>query len=78
MDEPAAGLTRNERQELLSIIQDVQAQARVMVVVVEHDMSFITALCSRAVVLSGGVIVYDGSSKDMAAEPEVSRVLLGT
>ncbi|MCU4183837.1 ATP-binding cassette domain-containing protein [Acidiferrimicrobium sp. IK] len=77
LDEPAAGLNDQEREELLALLQRIQKERQVALVVIEHDMSFVTGLCSKLVVLSSGRKIYDGDSTHLRQDPTVMQVLLG-
>jgi branched-chain amino acid transport system ATP-binding protein len=78
LDEPAAGLNDRERDALLDLLVRVKAERDLTLVVVEHDMSFITELCERVVVLVSGSKVYDGESVAMHHNAAVVEALLGT
>lgn len=77
LDEPAAGLNDREREALLELLLRVKAERDLTLVVVEHDMSFITELCERVVVLVSGSKLYDGDSAAMHEDDAVVEALLG-
>ena len=78
LDEPAAGLNDREREALLELLRSVKRERQLTLVVVEHDMSFITELCERVVVLVSGSKLYDGDSAAMHKSEAVVEALLGT
>jgi branched-chain amino acid transport system ATP-binding protein len=78
LDEPAAGLNDRERDALLELLLRIKRERDLTLVVVEHDMSFITELCERVVVLVGGSKLYDGDSAAMHQSEAVVEALLGT
>jgi branched-chain amino acid transport system ATP-binding protein len=78
LDEPAAGLNDREREELLALLQRIQRERGLALVVIEHDMSFVTELCQKLVVLVGGRKIYDGNSTNLRNDESVMEALLGT
>lgn len=78
LDEPAAGLNDKEREDLLILLQRIQAERGVALVVIEHDMSFVTELCQKLVVLVGGRKIYDGDSAHLRNDHAVMEALLGS
>ena len=78
LDEPAGGLNDKEREDLLDLLRRVKHERQLTLVVVEHDMSFIAALCERVDVLVSGSKLYDGDSAAMHEGEAVVEALLGT
>lgn len=76
LDEPAAGLDTTERQRLAAVLRDRSAKG-VGVVLVDHDMSLITAVCSRILVLDRGKVVFVGAPQDALNDPHVVDIYLG-
>jgi branched-chain amino acid transport system permease protein len=76
LDEPAAGLTGEERQTLTSILSEVN-RTGVTLVVIEHDLEFLTGFVSRLVCLDGGRIIADGAPEQVRREPAVIAAWLG-
>ncbi len=77
LDEPTAGLGPEETHLTAEIIRDLNA-AKVTVVVIEHDMGFIRSLCGRTSVLHYGALFAQGTFEEMAADPRVQKIYLGT
>ena len=67
LDEPSANLDPRARRELL----DVLAALDRTLLVVTHDLPFAAELCERAVILSGGRVVADGSCAELLANSEL-------
>jgi branched-chain amino acid transport system ATP-binding protein len=78
LDEPAAGLNDREREDLLELLLRVKRERDLTLVVVEHDMSFIAALCGTVIVLVGGRKIYDGDTSQLHNDAAVVEALLGT
>lgn len=75
VDEPAAGMTPEEREHTTSIL--VEAAKTRAVVVVEHDMEFIRRLNCRVTVLHEGSVLAEGSLDHVTANQDVIDVYLG-
>lgn len=77
LDEPAAGMDATETRALLELIEQICAQYRVAVIVVEHDMDLIMNLCQRIQVLAHGEVIFEGPPDAVQASPRVREVYLG-
>ncbi|MEO1701608.1 MAG: urea ABC transporter ATP-binding protein UrtD [Pseudomonadota bacterium] len=75
VDEPAAGMTPQEREHTTDLLKRA-AQTRA-VVVVEHDMEFVRRLECKVTVLHEGSVLAEGSIDHVTADPEVIEVYLG-
>jgi len=64
LDEPSSNLDPASRRELADILRSLD----VTVLMVTHDLPYALELCPRSVVLSGGVIVADGSTYDILTD----------
>ncbi len=76
LDEPAAGLTQEERLEMRALIERIHARG-VSIALVEHDMRVVMGLCSRIVVLDQGEVIAAGPPADIARDPAVVAAYLG-
>ena len=77
LDEPAAGLDRDEKAQLSETIRRTAVENKLTVVVVEHDVEFVSELCSRVIVLDEGRLVADGSPDEIYRSSVVAEVYLG-
>lgn len=75
VDEPAAGMTTEERTHTTEILKEA-AKTRA-VVVVEHDMDFVRKLECRVTVLHEGSVLAEGSLDHVMADQQVIDVYLG-
>ena len=75
VDEPAAGMTPDEREKTTNIL--VRAAQNRAVVVVEHDMEFVRRLNCRVTVLHEGSVLAEGTLDHVTSNPEVIEVYLG-
>jgi len=78
LDEPAAGLNRAETEALQIQLRKICSCGDVTLLVVEHDMQFVGALCEEVVVLSFGKKIAEGSPETIRHNPHVQEVYLGT
>jgi branched-chain amino acid transport system ATP-binding protein len=76
LDEPAAGLNDWETEELRLALTALNERG-IALLVIDHDMPFISGLCQRAVVLAAGSVLAHGSLDEIRANHEVRRVYLG-
>lgn len=77
LDEPAAGLDAVERANLRTLLHGHRAERSCSLVVIDHDMSFISRLCDRVVVLRSGSIIFDGAPGAALADAAVAEAYLG-
>ena len=75
LDEPAAGITGAEADQLVRIIHEVNRNATV--VVVDHDMQFVRMLGGRVTVLHQGAILREGPVDEVLADAKVREVYIG-
>ncbi len=65
VDEPAAGLVEHERQTLAELIRTIRKRGTA-VLIIEHHMALIMALCDRIVVLNFGSKIAEGSPAEIS------------
>jgi branched-chain amino acid transport system ATP-binding protein len=75
LDEPASGLSEGEMDELGALIR--RLKERMSVLLVEHHMDLVMAICDRLVVLDFGRVIATGSPDEVRTNPEVTRAYLG-
>jgi branched-chain amino acid transport system ATP-binding protein len=75
LDEPAAGVPRDESGELFEVISNLSRD--ITVLFIEHDMNFVFRFASRIIVMVGGRILTQGSPEEIGADPRVREVYLG-
>jgi cobalt/nickel transport system ATP-binding protein len=67
LDEPSSNLDPASRRELADIVRSLD----VTVLMVTHDLPYALELCPRAVILSDGTVVADGSTFELLADTEL-------
>ena len=76
LDEWLAGLNPTELKIGIELIRQIQREG-VTVVMVEHVMEAIRALCGHVVVMNAGVKIAEGTAAEVLADPKVAQVYLG-
>jgi branched-chain amino acid transport system ATP-binding protein len=76
LDEPLAGMNAAEKDELADIIRAIRGRG-ITVLIIEHDMQIMRALCDRLTVLHHGALLADGTPAAVFADPEVQAAYLG-
>ncbi|MET3600980.1 ABC transporter ATP-binding protein [Martelella mangrovi] len=78
LDEPSAGMTHDETDQLMSDILDVRARGDgLSIIIVEHEMGVIERITDRCVVLSYGRKIAEGTYAEVASDAEVQNAYLG-
>lgn len=79
-DEPVSGLDLPLRQQVLAVLEQVCATLETALMIVTHDLSVVSRLCDRCLVMSGGRIVEDATTSDLLTHPghPETRRLLGS
>lgn len=75
LDEPAAGVPRDESKELFAAIAGLSRD--ITVLFIEHDMDLVFRFASRVIVMVGGRVLLEGTPAEIAADPRVRAVYLG-
>ena len=75
LDEPAAGVPRDESGELFEVISNLSRD--ITVLFIEHDMNFVFRFATRIIVMVGGRILLEGTPEEVSADPRVREVYLG-
>lgn len=78
LDEPASGLSSPEREELKAILRRVVDESETTIVIVEHDVSFVSEVANRGVVLEQGRVIFDGSMGGLLDDDSVVAAYLGS
>ena len=75
LDEPFAGLSREERVQLKALVTAIPRE--VTVVLIEHDMDTALDLAERITVLHYGSVIVEGTRTEVVADPKTREVYLG-
>jgi branched-chain amino acid transport system ATP-binding protein len=77
LDEPSSGLSVEETEGMAFWIQDIRDLLGVTVVMVEHDMSLVSAVSDRVLALNYGRPLAVGTAREVQEHPEVVKAYLG-
>jgi ABC-type branched-subunit amino acid transport system ATPase component len=78
LDEPAAGLPDEETAHLTSVIQAIPDYTGALTILVDHDMSLVSAVCGQTAVLDFGKLIAAGPTASVLRDEHVMRAYLGT
>jgi branched-chain amino acid transport system ATP-binding protein len=77
LDEPAAGLTAGEKEDLIALIGRIRDERGVSVLLIEHDTSLVMRISERISVLDHGIMIAEGTAKEIQTNPKVIEAYLG-
>ena len=77
LDEPASGLTGEEKEEVAYWLHEVRGRFGVTLLFVEHDLRFASRLAARMIALDRGEKIAEGTPEEVRRRPEVERAYLG-
>jgi branched-chain amino acid transport system ATP-binding protein len=78
LDEPAAGLPDEETRNLADVIRRIPARTGALTILVDHDMSLVSACCEMTAVLDFGKLIASGPTTEVLRDEHVIRAYLGT
>src|SRR5690606_39829349 len=78
LDEPSAGLNRDEREDLARFIMRIKHDLGVAMIWIEHDMQMVADLADRIHVLNYGRTIAEGAPQMVLRHPDVVRAYLGS
>jgi ABC-type branched-subunit amino acid transport system ATPase component len=77
-DDPGAGLPDEETGRLAELIRRIPEETGALVILVDHDMSLVSACCATTAVLDFGKLIASGPTSEVLRNPHVVRAYLGT
>ena len=78
LDEPAAGLPDEETAHLTGVIRKIPEFTGALTILVDHDMSLVSAVCATTAVLDFGKLIASGPTAQVLRDEHVMRAYLGT
>ncbi len=77
LDEPAAGLPEEESVRTSQVIRKIPDELGALVILVDHDMSLVSACCTKTAVLDFGKLIASGDTAEVLRNDEVKKAYLG-
>jgi ABC-type branched-subunit amino acid transport system ATPase component len=78
LDEPSGGVAQRETEALGPLLQRVQAYTGTSILVIEHDMPLLSAICDEMYALELGAVIAQGTPAEVLEHPAVVESYLGT
>ncbi|WP_100962266.1 ABC transporter ATP-binding protein [Bosea sp. FBZP-16] len=78
LDEPVAGMNREETEDMARFILDVKEEWGVTILMVEHDMGMVMDISDHVVVLNFGQVIASGTPREMQGSDAVIAAYLGS
>lgn len=75
LDEPSAGLTKEEGLEIIGVIKSLESSNTVLIV--DHDMELVFEVAQRIIVLHYGEIIADGTPDEIESNKKVREIYMG-
>jgi branched-chain amino acid transport system permease protein len=77
LDEPTAGLTREERAAIGGVLTELAQGHRLCILLIEHDLDFVREISTRLVVLHMGKVLADGPLSEVAESEVIREIYVG-
>jgi branched-chain amino acid transport system ATP-binding protein len=78
LDEPSSGIAQKEVEALAPVVRRLRDEMGASLVIIEHDIPFVSSVSDRLLALDQGRIIASGSPSDVLAHPDVVESYLGT
>ena len=78
LDEPTSGMSNSESLTMIEQVRHMAATVGAGVIVIDHDLGFITGISDRIYVLEQGCVIAEGTPEQVQADPRVQAAYLGS
>ena len=77
LDEPCAGMTAEEKQDMIFWVKDIQHDLGITILLIEHDMRMVMDISDRILAINFGQPIVIGTADEVRRHPEVLKAYLG-
>ena len=77
LDEPAAGMNADEVVQLNELITGIHRDFKLTILLIEHHMDMVMAICPHIVCMNSGAKIAEGSPAEIQSHPDVLKAYLG-
>ncbi len=77
LDEPTAGMSPEERRQIVQLVRDLWERLKITMVFIEHDMDIVFGISQKVRVLCYKTLLAEGTPKEISSNEEVIRAYLG-